>query len=128
MIDEPRTRSRPGRAAWVALALTLSSASGLITACAPQVPPATAAQRAQVHVTLYTTRWCPVCAQARGWLHARGIPFIEHDVESDPRAAATFVQLSGRRVVPVIDVEGEIQVGFVAEDLRRAIDRRAIAR
>lgn len=111
----PMVRSAPA----VALALILAGA------CGPSVPPATAAQRARVRVVMYTTRWCPVCARARGWLHARGIPFVEHDVERDPRAMARLRRLSPERVVPVIDVEGEVLVGFVEEDLRRAIDEHA---
>ena len=102
------------------LALTMAG-------CGVAVPAATAAQRARVDVTLYTTRWCPVCARARRWLRARHIPFDEYDVEADPRAAARFRRLSPGRTVPVIDVEGRVLVGFDAEDLRRLIDRAAAA-
>ena len=76
-------------------------------------------------MTLYTTRWCPVCTRARSWLHARGIPFREHDVESSMAAAAVHRRLNAARTVPTIDIEGVVIVGFVAEDLRRAIDRAA---
>jgi glutaredoxin len=99
----------------------LVAASG----CGGSVPPASAAQRARVGVVLYTSPWCPVCARARGWLHARNIPFVERDVEQDPAAAAALRRISGARVVPVLDVEGEVFEGFDAEDVRRAIDRRA---
>lgn len=99
----------------------------LALGCAPEVPPATPAQRAEVRVVLYSTAWCPVCARARSWLHARGIPFVEHDVERDPAAAVTFRRLSPDHVVPVLDVEGQVIVGFDASDLRRAVDRRAHA-
>ncbi len=107
--------------------LVLPALALALAACAPAVPPATAAQRAQVRVVLYTTGWCPVCARARAWLHERSIPFEEHDVEHEPAAATRFRQLSPSRVVPVIDVEGEILEGFVAEEVRRAIDSRAHA-
>ena len=100
----------------------------LAAACAPHVPPATASQRASVRVTLYTTRWCPVCTRARGWLQARGIPYTEHDVERSPAAAARHRALNPARTVPVIDVEGRVMVGFVAEDLRREIDQVAHTR
>jgi glutaredoxin len=109
------------RGALAALVAGAASAAG----CAPAVPPASAAQRARVRVALYTTRWCPVCARARRWFQRRGIPFTEHDVEQDPRAAAVHRRLAPDRVVPVIDVEGRILVGFVAEEVRRAVDRAA---
>ncbi|MFK7991928.1 MAG: glutaredoxin family protein [Sandaracinaceae bacterium] len=97
----------------------------LLSACAPRVPPATAAQRAQVRVTLYTTAWCPVCTRARAWLHQRGIPFRELDVERRPSAAARHAMLNPARTVPTFDIEGRVLVGFVASDVRTAIDRVA---
>lgn len=108
----------PGLCLVVVAALTF-------VACTPHVPPATPAQRAEVRVVLYTTRWCPVCAHARSWLQARGIPYQERDVETSPAAAATHRRLNGARTVPVIDVEGRILIGFVAEELRYAVDEAA---
>ena len=68
-------------------ALTLACV--LLAGCGgPPVPPASASARAHVSVTLYTTRWCPHCAHARDWLRARGIPYHDMDVETDPVAAA----------------------------------------
>ena len=83
----------------------------LLVGCGGAVPPASAAERAQVPVTLYTTRWCPVCAHARGWLRARGVPFVERDVESDRAAAARWRQLNRAGTVPVADVDGRVLVG-----------------
>ena len=95
----------------------------------PAVPSASSAARARVHVTMYTTRWCPVCATARSWLHQRGIPYDELDVELDPGAAAEHRRLDPNRTVPVIAIDGDgVMIGFVAEELRRRIDRAAHAR
>lgn len=93
--------------------------------CGSTVPPASAAQRAQVRVTIYTTRWCPVCAHARGWLRARGIPYEERDVETDPGAAARWGSLNPARTVPVADVDGRVLVGFVQDEWREAVDAAA---
>jgi len=102
----------------------------LLAACGPPaVPPASSAARAQVHVTLYTTRWCPHCARVRDWLRSRGIPFVDRDVERDSAAAATHRRLEPDRVVPVIAIEGEgVVTGFREGELRRRIDRAAHAR
>jgi glutaredoxin 3 len=89
------------------------------------VPPATPAQRARVHVTMYTTRWCPVCARARSWLQRRGIPYDDHDVEASSAAAARHRALNPARTVPTIVVEGRVLVGFVEEELRTAVDTAA---
>ncbi|RZO52669.1 MAG: glutaredoxin family protein [Sandaracinaceae bacterium] len=97
----------------------------LLVGCGGAVPPASAAERAQVPVTLYTTRWCPVCAHARGWLRARGVPFVERDVESDRAAAARWRQLNRAGTVPVADVDGRVLVGFVRDEWREALDAAA---
>jgi glutaredoxin len=93
--------------------------------CGGSVPPASTAARARVRVTLYTTRWCPVCAHARGWLRSRGIPYRELDVETDGAAAAVHRRLNPNRTVPVFDIEGRVLVGFVEGELRGAIDTAA---
>lgn len=108
----------------VSLLLLLSAACG-----PPAVPPASSAARAQVHVTLYTTRWCPHCASARRWLRVRGIPFVDRDVERDAAAAAEHRRLEPDRVVPVFAIEGEgVVTGFRQGELQRRIDRAAHAR
>lgn len=96
-----------------------------LAGCATPVPPATPAQRAQVRVTLYTTRWCPACARARSWLAARGIPFDDRDVEASPAAAARNRALNRAGTVPTIVVEGTVIVGFSEEALRTAVDTAA---
>ena len=97
----------------------------LLASCATPVPPATPAQRAQVRVTIYTTRWCPACAGARSWLSARGIPFDDRDVEESPAAMARLRSLNRAGTVPTIVVEGAVVAGFDAESLRTAVYRAA---
>lgn len=109
----------------VALRFGILLALALATGCAVRVPPASPADRAAVRVSMFTTRWCPVCAHARAWFQRRGIPIDEYDVETQPRAAARHRQLNPSRTVPTIDVEGEVIVGFTAEHVRQAVDRAA---
>ncbi len=96
-----------------------------LSGCLPPVAPASAWQRSQVRITMYTTQWCPACAGARSWLHDRGIPFSDIDVESSASGAARLRSLNRSGTVPTIDVEGHILVGFVPEELRYAVDRAA---
>ena len=70
-------------------------------------------------VIIYGTSWCGACKQAREFLAERRIPYIDKDVERDPRAAAELAAkaaqagISADRV-PIIDVRGRILVGFDA--------------
>jgi len=52
---------------------------------------------------LYTTTWCSDCRAAKHALEARGIAFVEVDLDRDPVAAATVESLNGgRRSVPTL--------------------------
>jgi glutaredoxin 3 len=58
-------------------------------------------------VTIYTTRVCPYCVAAKRLLTARGVPFVEVDVSSDPAKRQWLVETTGRRTVPQIFIGGE---------------------
>ena len=64
------------------------------------------------NVTIYTTPTCGFCHMAKNWMKEKGINYKEIDVSTDPSAAQEMVSKSGQMGVPVIDVEGDITVGF----------------
>jgi glutaredoxin len=81
-------------------------------------------------VTMYMTSWCPVCKKAAAWLRGRGVQFAEKDVEKDEAASRELSQkaksagLSSQvQGVPVIDVGGELLLGFDPRSLQEALDR-----
>jgi glutaredoxin 3 len=62
-------------------------------------------------VTLYSTRTCPFCIQAKKLLGERSIPFEEVDVTDDDEARAKLVEKAdGRRTVPQIFI-GDLGIG-----------------
>jgi glutaredoxin 3 len=72
-------------------------------------------------VIVYTTPTCPYCTMAKAFLKEHGVPFVEKNVAADRRAAEEMIEKSGQMGVPVIDVDGEIIVGFDREGLKRAL-------
>jgi glutaredoxin len=79
---------------------------------------------ANADVVVYGASWCGACRQAEAYLRARGVPFVEKDVERDPGAQEEMMRKAtaqGLRPtgIPVIDVRGRILLGFD----RGAIDR-----
>ncbi len=62
-------------------------------------------------VTLYTGDRCAPCEQARNYLRARGVPFVEKTVTSDDDIAL-FKRQSPDGTAPVIAVGGRRSVGF----------------
>ena len=63
-------------------------------------------------VTVYTTPTCSWCTAAKDHLTAHGISYEEVDVAADRQRAREMVEKSGQYGVPVIDIDGEIIVGF----------------
>src|SRR5262249_24915537 len=82
-----------------------------------------------VHITLYTTQWCPVCKRAKAWMNAKGYAYEERDVESNPEYARQFRAINARGGVPTFDIDGEILTGFsdraVSGAIAKARERRA---
>jgi len=77
-------------------------------------------------VVLYGTSWCGACAQARNWFRGQGIAFVDRDIEKDPRAEKEMqrkLRKAGLRLggVPVIDVRGELVLGFDARKLKELL-------
>jgi hypothetical protein len=58
-------------------------------------------------------------------MHQQNLSFIDHDVEQDPGALARAHQLNPRHSVPVIDVEGDVSIGFSPSHLEASLDRAA---
>ncbi len=71
-------------------------------------------------ITLYSTRNCPHCRQAKAYLQNKGVRFQELEVQQNARAQKAFSRL-GARGVPVIMV-GETRIdGFDRKRLDQAL-------
>jgi GrxC family glutaredoxin len=68
-------------------------------------------------VLVYSTNYCPYCAAAKALLRTKGVPFEEIDVSNDPARRAEMEQLSGRRTVPQIFINGRSIGGY--DDVRQ---------
>jgi glutaredoxin len=91
-----------------------------------------AAAVASADVIIYGASWCGACHDAQAFLRARGIPFIERDVEEDPTAAADMRSAAAAAGlhpsgIPVIDFRGRIILGFDRDALEEAIRETAPA-
>lgn len=75
-------------------------------------------------VKIYTTPTCPYCTMAKKFLQENGVEFIEKNVASERAAAVEMVEKSGQMGVPVLDINGEIIVGFNREAIIKALGLR----
>ncbi len=63
-------------------------------------------------IVVYSTPTCPYCVYAKTFFKERGIVFEDIDVSTNRVRAIEMVKKSGQMGVPVIDIGGEIIVGF----------------
>lgn len=72
-------------------------------------------------VIVYSTQTCPWCFRAKDFLKENGIAFEEKDVGQDEEAAQDMINKTGQMGVPVIEVDGEMVVGFNEARLRELL-------
>lgn len=63
-------------------------------------------------VEIYSTPTCTYCAAAKDFFKKNGVEYTEYNVASDQARRAEMLEKSGQMGVPVIDVGGDIVVGF----------------
>ncbi len=68
-------------------------------------------------VRVYSTSTCPYCKMAKSFLDEKGVSYDDLDVAADAAARDEMVKKSGQTGVPVIDVDGEVIIGFDRERL-----------
>ncbi len=72
-------------------------------------------------IIIYTTPTCVYCKMTKAFFKENNVPYEEKDVSSDMAARDEMVAKSHQMGVPVIDIEGEIVVGFDKESLSSII-------
>ena len=65
-----------------------------------------------MNITVYSTDTCPWCRKAKDYLRDKGVEFKEVNVGEDRNGAMEMVKKSGQQGVPVIDIDGNIIIGF----------------
>jgi glutaredoxin 3 len=73
------------------------------------------------NVTVYSTPTCPYCHQAKKYLTDKGVSFVDKDVATDLQARDEMVRKSGQLGVPVLDVDGNLIVGFNRQKLEELL-------
>lgn len=63
-------------------------------------------------VIVYSTATCPFCVYAKDYLKNKGVSFEDKNVGVDRSAVQEMITKSGQMGVPVVDIDGEIVVGF----------------
>lgn len=72
-------------------------------------------------VTVYSADWCAFCHMAKQYFDKLDVKYTDKNVEHDPAAAMEAVKKSGQMGIPVIDIDGDIIIGFDRPKIDAAI-------
>ena len=72
-------------------------------------------------LTIYTTPPCPWCAKTKEFLKQKKISYTERNVVEDEQAREEMIKKSNQMGVPVLDIGGEIIIGFDSEAILTAV-------
>lgn len=76
----------------------------------------------QPKVRVYSTVSCPYCVTLKEFLKKHNIEFEDIDVSQDKEAAEEMIKKSGQMGVPVVDIDGQIVVGFDKEKISQLLN------
>jgi glutaredoxin 3 len=68
-------------------------------------------------IRLFIKPYCGWCHKAEHWLDAKGIPYEKVDVIADETAHDEMIQLSGKDLAPVLEVDGKVLADFGPDQL-----------
>ena len=73
-------------------------------------------------VKVYSTPTCPWCKRTKQFLDDNKVTYQSIDVATDKAARDEMVSKTGQLGVPVIDVDGELSVGFDEKWLKEKLN------
>ena len=74
-----------------------------------------------VSVKIYSTPTCAYCKKAKEFFQQNNVKYEDIDVARDEAQAKEMVEKSGQMGVPVIDIDGQIIIGFDREAIKKAL-------
>jgi len=72
-------------------------------------------------IKLYGVPGCPFCRRTREFLKSKGLAFEDIDVAADREKAKEMVEKSGQMSVPVIEIDGEMFIGFDRDEMEKKL-------
>ena len=74
-------------------------------------------------ILLYRTHTCPWCHKTEEYFNAHKIKFKSIYVDGDHKAAQEMIKKSGQMGVPVIDIDGQIIVGYDPDSFKKVLKK-----
>ena len=79
-------------------------------------------KKSQPRVRVFSSASCPYCFTLMEFLKEKGIEFEEVDVSKNEKARDEMIKKSGRLEAPIVEIDGEIVVGFDKEKIVKLLN------
>lgn len=73
---------------------------------------------------IYSANWCGFCHAAKQYFDRLGVAYEVRDIEEKQEYAQEAVSKSGQMGIPVIDIDGDVIVGFDRPHIDAALQSR----
>ncbi|AJA49847.1 rubredoxin [Clostridium pasteurianum DSM 525 = ATCC 6013] len=74
-------------------------------------------------IKIYSTPTCPWCKKTKEYLKSKNIDFVDVNVADDMKEREEMRSLSKQSGVPVINIDGNIIVGFNKAEIDKLIEK-----
>jgi len=72
-------------------------------------------------IKVYSTPTCPYCVTLKNFLKEHDIQFEDIDVSQNEIAQKEMIESSGQYGVPVVDIDGQIIIGFDQDKIKNLL-------
>ena len=73
-------------------------------------------------IRVFSTPACPYCVTLKNFLEEKGFKYENIDVSNDQKAAKEMIEKTGQMGVPVVEINGEIIIGFDREKISKLLN------
>ena len=73
-------------------------------------------------VRVFSSKFCPYCVTLKNFLKEHNILFEEIDVIENQEAQEEMIEKSGQMGLPVVEIDGQIVVGFDKEKISKLLN------
>lgn len=72
-------------------------------------------------IRVYSTEFCPYCVVLKEFLKEKNVVFEAVDVTENLEAQEEMIEKSGQMSVPVVEIDGNIVIGFDREKISQIL-------
>lgn len=77
-------------------------------------------------VIVYGAEWCGWCHEAMHYFDKLGVKYTYKNIDLNMDYAREVVEKSGQTGIPVIDIDGEIVIGFDRPHINEALKKKKL--